>query len=388
MDLGRQHLDATNVGRTVSLFERTKTSGAIRSDIEVDDIAFVLEQIAMVRVLHRDRTLQLRHRYLALHLDALHGDGSTLPGPPPTWAESANAGRPRRRPQALSRRQVSELRFGSGAWLTSEDSNQHSPGVVPLPHTSTGHPWPVRLDREWAAGRLFQLREDDVSYMSAADRGTGSLAGRVVRQSKDKPAHWMALRKLPNCRRIVFSEGRIAASVQLSAVGRRPRWLTKSQRAATASSSLASARSEIRTASPSNTPGGFVLWELRSTTTTPGIHQAKRQHVRSGAMNAAHAAVTWVRTVGIGTECTRCPDCATATTRRASIIPGVELSQVRCANRRTARLKREVGEMERSNLMQPGAGHPIGGGIVLKVGAQDLLGFKESLQHPESRSVG
>ena len=34
-------------------------------------------------------------------------------------------------------------------------------------------------------------------------------------------------------------------------------------------------------------------------------------------------------------------------------------------------MNREVGEMERSNLMQPGAGHPIGGGIVLKVGADD-----------------
>jgi quercetin dioxygenase-like cupin family protein len=37
-------------------------------------------------------------------------------------------------------------------------------------------------------------------------------------------------------------------------------------------------------------------------------------------------------------------------------------------------MKRKVGEMERSNLMQPGAGHPIGGGtggIVLKVGADD-----------------
>src|ERR1700687_3211778 len=37
-------------------------------------------------------------------------------------------------------------------------------------------------------------------------------------------------------------------------------------------------------------------------------------------------------------------------------------------------MKREVGEMERSNLMQPGAGHPIGGGtggIVLTVRADD-----------------
>src|ERR1700737_1197927 len=36
-----------------------------------------------------------------------------------------------------------------------------------------------------------------------------------------------------------------------------------------------------------------------------------------------------------------------------------------------SKMKREVGEMERSNLIQPGAGHPVGGGIVLKVGADD-----------------
>jgi hypothetical protein len=98
--------------------------------------------------------------------------------------------------------------------------------------------------------------------MSAADRGTAALAGRVIRQSKDKPARWMAPRKLPNCRRIVFSEGRIAASVQLSAVGRRPRWSMNSRRAATASSSLASATSEIGTAAPSNTPGSSYCGNL------------------------------------------------------------------------------------------------------------------------------
>jgi hypothetical protein len=36
-----------------------------------------------------------------------------------------------------------------------------------------------------------------------------------------------------------------------------------------------SAMSGSGTASPSNTPGGFVLRELRSTTTTSGIHQAQ-----------------------------------------------------------------------------------------------------------------
>ena len=70
------------------LFERTRTAGVIRSDIEVDDIALLLEQLAAVRVADEERTRQLRHRYLALLLDALHApSGSGLPGPPPSWEE-------------------------------------------------------------------------------------------------------------------------------------------------------------------------------------------------------------------------------------------------------------------------------------------------------------
>jgi AcrR family transcriptional regulator len=72
----------------VRLFERTRAAGAIRSDIEVDDIALLLEQLAAVRVADEDRTRQLRHRYLALLLEALHNTlGPQLPGPPPSWAE-------------------------------------------------------------------------------------------------------------------------------------------------------------------------------------------------------------------------------------------------------------------------------------------------------------
>src|SRR5256712_6931829 len=71
--------------------------------------------------------------------------------------------------------------------------------------------------------------------------------------------------KLPNRRRIVFSDGRMAASVQLSAVGIEPCSATNLRRAATASAIRVSAMSGIGTASPSNTPGGFALWELRST---------------------------------------------------------------------------------------------------------------------------
>lgn len=70
------------------LFKRTKAADAIRPDIEVSDISLLLEQLAAVRVTDEARTRQLRHRYLALHLEALHAPaGSELPGPPPSWGE-------------------------------------------------------------------------------------------------------------------------------------------------------------------------------------------------------------------------------------------------------------------------------------------------------------
>lgn len=70
------------------LFERTRSAGAIRPDIEVDDIALLLEQLAAVRVEDEERTRQLRHRYLALLLDAIHTPAEPrLPGPPPSWEE-------------------------------------------------------------------------------------------------------------------------------------------------------------------------------------------------------------------------------------------------------------------------------------------------------------
>jgi AcrR family transcriptional regulator len=72
----------------VRLFERTKAAGVIRPDVVVDDLSLLLEQLAAVRVADEERTRQLRHRYLALLLDALHArSGSPLPGPPPSWAE-------------------------------------------------------------------------------------------------------------------------------------------------------------------------------------------------------------------------------------------------------------------------------------------------------------
>ncbi len=72
----------------VRLFERIRAAGAIRPDVVVDDLSLLLEQLAAVRVADQERTSQLRHRYLALLLDALHAPSrSTLPGPPPSWEE-------------------------------------------------------------------------------------------------------------------------------------------------------------------------------------------------------------------------------------------------------------------------------------------------------------
>ena len=48
----------------------------------------VFEQLASIRLGDHARTSQLRYRYLALFLEAMHNSSSDpLPGPPPTWPE-------------------------------------------------------------------------------------------------------------------------------------------------------------------------------------------------------------------------------------------------------------------------------------------------------------
>jgi AcrR family transcriptional regulator len=72
----------------IRLLEQTKAAGAIRPDLVVDDLTFLFEQLASVRVTDKARTRQLRERYLALHLQALRStSGAPLPGPPPSWEE-------------------------------------------------------------------------------------------------------------------------------------------------------------------------------------------------------------------------------------------------------------------------------------------------------------
>jgi len=91
--------------------------------------------------------------------------------------------------------------------------------------------------------------------VGAADGG-----GALARATAD--------RKLPNLRRIVFSLGLIPVAVHASAVGRTPNFSKKARIEASASSSRSSEESRSSYGAPSNTPGGFALWELRSTTTT------------------------------------------------------------------------------------------------------------------------
>jgi AcrR family transcriptional regulator len=70
------------------LFDRTKATGVLRAGIEATDIAIVFEQLAAIRVRDPQRTVQLRHRYLALILESLGARSTTaLPGPVATWEE-------------------------------------------------------------------------------------------------------------------------------------------------------------------------------------------------------------------------------------------------------------------------------------------------------------
>lgn len=79
---------ATRAGElTGQLFDRTASAGALRPDMVEEDLAMVLESITSLKLGDDDRTNQLRHRYLTLYLDALHREGSPLPGPPPSSAE-------------------------------------------------------------------------------------------------------------------------------------------------------------------------------------------------------------------------------------------------------------------------------------------------------------
>lgn len=73
---------------TQHLLDRMKAAGALRSDIEVGDLSLLFEQLQAVQLGDDQRTTQVRHRYLALLLTALHqASAPPLPGPAPRWEE-------------------------------------------------------------------------------------------------------------------------------------------------------------------------------------------------------------------------------------------------------------------------------------------------------------
>jgi AcrR family transcriptional regulator len=67
-------------------FERVK--GELRPDVDVHDLSLIFELVAAIKLSSRERTVQLRRRYLAVILDGLRArDRDRLPGPPPSWQE-------------------------------------------------------------------------------------------------------------------------------------------------------------------------------------------------------------------------------------------------------------------------------------------------------------
>jgi AcrR family transcriptional regulator len=83
-------LGRTAHATTKRLVDRTKAAGELRAEIEVGDLSLIFEQLQAIHAGDQRRTKHLRHRYLALLLDALHlstAKAAPLPGPPPTWDE-------------------------------------------------------------------------------------------------------------------------------------------------------------------------------------------------------------------------------------------------------------------------------------------------------------
>jgi AcrR family transcriptional regulator len=72
----------------IRIFDRAKSAGVFRADIDVVDIALIFEQLAAIRIGAPERTRALRQRYLTLVCDGLRAHhAKPLPGPAPTWSE-------------------------------------------------------------------------------------------------------------------------------------------------------------------------------------------------------------------------------------------------------------------------------------------------------------
>ena len=73
---------------TGRLVARARRSGRLRPDVVAEDLTFLLEGAAAIRLPDAARTAELRRRYVELFLDALASpEQSGLPGPAPTPGE-------------------------------------------------------------------------------------------------------------------------------------------------------------------------------------------------------------------------------------------------------------------------------------------------------------
>jgi hypothetical protein len=75
--------------------ERAQAAGAVRDDINANDVGRFWEMLRAIRIADPDRSDALRKRYIALFVPAFRAPGNgPLPGPPPTWQEIAAAWNP------------------------------------------------------------------------------------------------------------------------------------------------------------------------------------------------------------------------------------------------------------------------------------------------------
>lgn len=90
---------AVYAGRlNVEIFDRARSAGVIRDDVDVNDLGLIHQQIASIHLGDDARSRQLRRRYLELMLDGLRAKRRPeLPGPAPTDEELTARWRPRRR---------------------------------------------------------------------------------------------------------------------------------------------------------------------------------------------------------------------------------------------------------------------------------------------------
>ena len=66
----------------------TMVRDVLRPDLGLHDVSLVFELVAAIKASTRERTAELRRRYLALILDGMRArDREALPGPSPTWQE-------------------------------------------------------------------------------------------------------------------------------------------------------------------------------------------------------------------------------------------------------------------------------------------------------------